>query len=125
LVASLVPKTLVVARAGILIEETILVAGRVVLPGNAAKKRILRVVTGASAFGIFRIDETVAVVVHAVTAREDFALARCDVTLAAAGTAGRDSAASGRARAPGEIERARSARRRSAAAATGERQILA
>src|SRR6478736_317448 len=69
------PVALVIARARVLIEIAILTARSVVLAGDAAVVRIFGVVARTGAFGIGRVDQPIAVVVHTVAAFVDFALA--------------------------------------------------
>ena len=86
------PITLVVARAGILIEIAILSTWRVVLPGDAAVIRVFGIIAGTGAIGIVRVCSLVAIVVAAVPTFIEFALAGAPLT-----NVGRRAAAAERA----------------------------
>ncbi len=77
-VAFMAPVAVVVACARILIEVTIGLARRIVLARNAAVEAIFGVVAGAEALAVLRIDFAITVVVEAIAARVDLALARGD-----------------------------------------------
>jgi hypothetical protein len=65
----------IIARAGVLVKVAILFARRVVLSGNSTEIGVLSVVAGAQAFGIFRVNQAVRVIVEAVTAGVDLSAA--------------------------------------------------
>jgi hypothetical protein len=79
-IAFLIPVAMVVTRSGIRIEVAILPTRRVVLARYAAVVRILRVVARARAIRVVRIDQAIPVIVDAVAALIDVALARSHVT---------------------------------------------
>jgi hypothetical protein len=66
---------LVVACAGVLIEIAILPTRGIVLPGDAAVIGVFGIVARPRALGIFRVLELIAVVVEAIPASIDLALA--------------------------------------------------
>lgn len=104
------PKTLVVARARVLIEIAILAAGCVVLTGDAAVVRIFGVVAGARALGVVGVRQAITVIVVAIAAVVDFALAGRRLTH----VGGHPAATAG----------ARAARIRRHTAAAGARRVI-
>jgi hypothetical protein len=74
-IALVAPKTLVVARAGVLVEVAVLPTRGVVLSGDAAVVRVFRVVARPGTIGIGRVLCAIAVIVDAVATLINLALA--------------------------------------------------
>lgn len=64
----MVPVTVVVAAAGVLIKEAVLLARRIVGPRNPQCEPGLGVVTGAQAVRILRVEQTIVVIIQTVAA---------------------------------------------------------
>jgi hypothetical protein len=75
-IAAVVPVAVVVAGARVLIEVAVRLAGRVVLARDAAVVAVFRVVARPEAVGVLGVDLPVAIVVEAVAARVEVALAQ-------------------------------------------------
>ncbi len=84
-IAVVIPLASIVARSGVLVPVTVGLARSIVLTGYVAEKTAFVVLARAQTIGIEGVDETVAVVVDAIAALVDFALAWCDVTAEDAG----------------------------------------